>query len=173
MKKILLATIGFGTWVFLAACGGNDTPSSPTGTGGSAGLAGGTPGSKDGAVGLGLDAGAVGLGSDGQSAGTDVSCDFTAQGMHMCTGFAGLEAAALAQEQTECTQQNQGTLLQAACISTNASGTCKFTSTGTGQFAGIPAGIVVTYVWYSLPAAQIASAQLVCTGTLGGTWSGS
>jgi hypothetical protein len=92
--------------------------------------------------------------------------------MHVCTGFSGLPAAALAQEQSACTQQNQGTFSQAACVSANASGTCKFTSTGTGQFAGIPAGTAVTYVWYSLPASQIAGAQMVCTTTLGGTWSG-
>jgi hypothetical protein len=108
--------------------------------------------------------------SDGAMA--DISCDFTAQGMHLCTGFAGLSAAAAAQEQTVCTQQNQGTFSQAACPAVNASATCTFTSTGTGQFAGIPAGIVVTYVWYSLSAVQIVAAQLVCSTTLGGSWSG-
>ena len=102
----------------------------------------------------------------------DVSCDFTTQGMHLCTGFSGLIADAATQEQSACTQQNQGTFARAACPTANVSATCTFTSTGTGQFAGIPAGIVVTYVWYSLSAAQIPSAQEVCRTTLGGTWSG-
>jgi hypothetical protein len=107
--------------------------------------------------------------SDGSVA--DVSCDFTTQGMHLCTGFSGLSADAAAQEQAVCTQQNQGNFAQAACLTANVSATCTFTSTGAGQFAGIPAGTVVTYVWYSLSAAQIPSTQQVCSTTLGGSWS--
>ena len=142
---------------------------------GAVGLDAGAIGLDVGAVGLdaaavGLDAGVVETGSTGPA--PEVSCDFTTQGMRLCTGFSGLSAAALAQEQTACLQQNQGTFSQAACVSANVSGTCTFTSTGTGQFAGIPAGTRVTYVWYSLPANEIASAQLSCTGILGGTWSG-
>ena len=212
MQKILLATIGFGTWLCLAACGSGGTSSGPSATGGSVGLgSGGAPASSGGAAGVGSDAGAVVVGSNGGNGGTAgtasdggavvvgsaggvvavgpdagaggaeagggsatsaVSCDFIVQGMHVCTGFSGLAAAALVQEQSACAQQNQGTFAQAACVSTNASGTCKFVSTGTGQFAGIPAGTAVTYVWYSLPASQITGAQMVCTTTLGGTWSG-
>ncbi len=159
----------------LTGSGGSDggIDSAVTGSGGSAPSGDGSTVRSDGVAGSGgSDAGvdADVAGSGGSVA--DISCDFTTQGMHLCTGFSGLTADAADHEQTVCVQQNQGTFSQAACLTANVSATCTFTSTGNGQFAGIPAGIVVTYVWYSLSAGQIAPAQQVCATTLGGTWSG-
>ena len=162
MKTLLLTTIGFGAWLCIAACSSDSTPpSSPAGTGG----AGGT--SNGGAAGTTANGG-----SSGGSGGLVVSCAFTVQGMQVCTGFAGLSADAITQEQAACAD-NQGVFAPAACAATNASGTCTFTSTGTGQFAGIPAGTVVTYVYYSLTADMIPGAQQSCTTSLGGTWTAS
>jgi len=162
-------------FMFVTSSGGSDggVDSAITSSDGSTSSSDGSTASSDGLTGVGrsdVSVDAAVTSSDGSVA--DVSCDFTTQGMHLCTGFSGLSVAAAAQEQVACTQQNQGTFAQAACLTANVSATCTFTSTGAGQFAGIPAGIVVTYVWYSLSAAQIASAQQVCSTTLGGSWSG-
>jgi hypothetical protein len=158
-------------FMFVTSSGGSDggVDSPVASSDGATSSSDGSTASSDGLTGTGGSDAAV-TSSDGSLA--DVSCDFTTQGMHLCTGFSGLSAAAAAQEQAVCAQQNQGTFTQAACLTANVSGTCTFTSTGAGQSAGIPAGTVVTYVWYSLSAAEIASAQQVCSTTLGGSWSG-
>jgi hypothetical protein len=160
----------------VTSSGGSDggIDSSVTSSGGSTSSIDSSRASSDGMTGSGgsdVSIDAAVASSDGSVA--DVSCDFTTQGMHLCTGFSGLSADAAAKEQSVCTQQNQGSFAQAACLTANVSATCTFTSTGAGQFAGIPAGTVVTYVWYSLSATQIPSTQQVCSTALGGSWSGS
>jgi hypothetical protein len=140
----------------------------PIATGGIAISTGGTAGT----VATGGVGGTVATGgSGGTTVASDVSCVATVQGMLVCTGFSGLSAAAVTQEQTACTQGNQGTFAETACPTANAFGSCKYTSSGTGQFAGIPAGTVVVYVYYlPLTAQDMATAPTVCTTMLGGTW---
>jgi hypothetical protein len=120
---------------------------------------------------------------DGASAGADanradsglgiMSCAAVVQGMQSCVEFSGaLTADMAAQEQTGCVQGNPssgtaaGAFATEACATTGASGICANIS-GIG---GIPAGILVKYVYYALSSTQVASAQKVCTTSLGGSW---
>lgn len=102
-----------------------------------------------------------------------VSCTFTVQGMDVCTQIDGLGLDASNVEETACTSGNGGVFAHAACAGAGASGTCTFVSTGTGLSSGIPAGLTVVYVYYSLTTQQVAAAQQSCTQNLGGVWSGS
>jgi hypothetical protein len=101
-----------------------------------------------------------------------VSCDATTfEGRHVCTEFStsGWDSSHFSAEQAACARM-QGTYAESACPTGNRSGTCTFISSGSAEYAGIPAGTTVKYVWYSLSAADAWAAQVSCVEVLGGTW---
>jgi hypothetical protein len=94
-----------------------------------------------------------------------VSCSFFVDGMSVCTEFTGLTSSLATQEQAACAK-NAGSYAETSCATTGASGACTYTASG----AGVPAGVVVKYVYYALTSDQISQAAKACVQSLHGVW---
>jgi hypothetical protein len=103
-----------------------------------------------------------------------MSCMAVAQGLSTCVEYSGsFTSDQASQEQSGCLQGNAssgtapGTFALAACP-TGGSGVCANVAA-----VGVPAGVSLKYVYYSLTSKQAVDAQKVCTTVLGGNWTSS